>query len=250
MSPDNGELDDQATWLFDPHDPDAPPELVVGCLPLRFALEYNGWPMMLEVIRAYRAEKGLPVVPPGQPENSRTLGSGLNEADRRLIGVRYAAALERELAPLAGPLQVRIDPSGPEILVDGHEPGTTGPGYLDVASIYQVAFTLATTVVVWAQFAGAVRSVADRLRERTGQRVRLNSGTAIFVAADAIFEETGERDLTLSFSTEMNPDAADESLPEVAGFAVGFRDKSSVRIALMDEFGERVVVRLVPLPFA
>jgi hypothetical protein len=250
MWPDNGDADELASWWFDPDHPEAPPIAMIGCLELQFGLEYIGWPLMEEVIRAYRTEKGLPVVPAEVGSEIVALGAGLNEADRQLIGVRYAAALEQELAPLAEPLHVRIDPRGPEINVHGHEVGMTGPGEVDFVALYGAAFTLATAVVVWAQFADTVKSVVKRLRERTGHPVRLNTGTAIFVAADAIFKETGERDLTLSFSAEMNPDAEVESLPEVAGYAVGFRDKSSVRIALMDEFGEHIVVRLLPLPFA
>ena len=247
MGPDDGDDDELGSWWFDPDDPHAPPVAVIGCLELTFGFEYNGWPVMEEVIRAYRIEKGLSAETAG----IFSMGAGLNEIDRQLIGVRYAATLEKDLAPVAEPLLVRINPSGPEIPVDGHEVGVTGPGDFDFAALYGPALGLATTVVVWAEFADKVKSLVKWLRERTGDPVRLNTGTAVFVAADAIFKQTGDRDLTLSFSTEMNPDSGDQSiLPEAAGFAVGFRDKSSVRIALMDEFGESVIVKLLPLPFA
>jgi hypothetical protein len=178
-----------------------------------------------------------------------TLGAGLAEADRVLIGNRFAAELEEDLASVSGPLRVSIAPQPPNINIEGSGIAVCGPGLPDLATLYGFAFTGAEHITVWAGFAFGVRQIVKRLRERTGQPVYLDTGSAIMVAADAIEKETGEYDLTFAFSTEVNSRtsaSAGSRLPD--GFAVGFRGESSVRIALMDPFGDSVAVGLLPLP--
>jgi hypothetical protein len=222
----------------------------VGCLSLRFNVEYDAWPVMEETIRAYRAEKGLPDVATDRDglSPSMTLGDGLQESDRALIGARFASQLEEDLASLGGPLRVRIAPQSPNISIEGSGLACCGPGAPDLATLYGLAFTGADQLMVWAGFALGLRAIVKKLRERTGQPVYLDTGSAIFAAADAIQKETGEVDLTLAFSTEVNAGSDNMGWRPLDGFAVGFRDKSSVRIALMDRSGENMIVRLLPMP--
>jgi hypothetical protein len=224
----------------------------VGCLNPRFNVEYDAWPLMEATIRAYRAEKGLPDVPidPNGLSPLMTLGDGLQESDRVPIGARCASELEEDLGSVGGPLRVRIAPRPPNISIEGSGVAVCGPGAPDLATLYGLAFTGAEQLTVWAGFALGLHEIVKRLRERSGQPVYLDTGSAIFVAADAIQRETGENDLTLAFSTEVNAGSDNTGWRPLGGFAVGFRDRSSVRIALMDPCGENVVVRLLPMPLA
>jgi hypothetical protein len=212
-----------------------------------FCLMYNAWPVMEGAIRTRRTEKGLPEVPEGQSDID--IGAGLNEADRQLIGARFGSALEADLAPVAGPLGVRVDHSGPDIRVEGYEVGICGPGVPDLVAMFAPALDLAATVVVLAQFADVVKAIARRLKELTEDSVYLNEGTAAIVAAKAVCDQTGEFDLTVAFSTAItgaiSPEDGSGGRPD--GFAVGFRGDASLRIVLMDLTGERIVVRLLPM---
>jgi hypothetical protein len=108
-----------------------------------------------------------------------------------------------------------------------------------------------TQLVTLAGLAAIVRNLAQRLEKVTGRPVELDTGTAVLIAADAAFRETGERDLTLAFSTEVAGAFTPEDMSgNVEGFAVGFRDDASIRLVLMDHFGEHLSVRLVPVPWA
>jgi hypothetical protein len=222
--------------------------LVVGCQELFFGVEYVAHPLMVEVIHAYRADKGLPDISK-QDVGYLDLGDGLKEEDRAVIGNIFASRLERDLGAVSDLLRVGVGPMPPDIRIEGSGVSCCGPGFPDMVSIYGLAFTGVEQLTIWASFAVGLRQIVKRLRERTRHPVYLTRGTAIFIAADAIQRGNGEGDLTLAFSTEVNPHMTrDFGLPHVDGFAVGFRNKSSVRIVLMDPCGQKVVVRLLRLP--
>ncbi|MGD0248451.1 MAG: hypothetical protein ABSB75_05285 [Candidatus Limnocylindrales bacterium] len=214
-----------------------------GSLSPRFNLQYDGAPFLDRVIREYRRAKGLP--------ESDDLGSGLKEGDRAIIGARFAELLAEGLQPHAGPFLVSVQEKPPNINIEGSGVACCGPAGLDLVTLYGFAATAADQIVTWAALLVGVRSLIRRLRELTHQPVELDTGTAIIVAADAILGQTGERDLTLAFSTEVTGalSPSDQS-GHPDGFAVGFRGDGSLRLALMDLAGERVVVRLVPMLWA
>jgi hypothetical protein len=221
----------------------------VGLISLRFNLRYDGWRFLERVIRDYRREKGLPEAPASTPDGAWAgtyLGEGLKEADRSIIGARYADALRKELEAEQDEFRLGIPDNPPNIDIEGSGIRCMGPGG-DLLTLYGIVFTGAEQLVVWASLCLGVRALMRRLAELTDQPVELDTGSAVIVAADEILRETGERDLVLAFSTEVSPFEPNLSC-DVDGFAVGFRERASIRVALMDRQGEHVIVRLMPMP--
>jgi len=211
--------------------------------PARFNLQYDGWPFLEEVIQGYRREKGLP-----ESREFDDLGSGLKGPDRAVIGARFAELMKIELSSRAGPFGISVAEKPPNIDIDGSGVGVCGPVGLDLVTLYGFAITAADHIVTWAALAKGLRTLMRRLQKVARVPIELDTGTAIIIAADEIQRQTGERFLTLAFSVEIAGAMCEEDMSgNHDGFAVGFRDRASLRVAVMDVVGGNAVVHLVPM---
>lgn len=95
--------------------------------------------------------------------------------------------------------------------------------------------------------AEGLRKLFGWLKGRGADPLTVDNGTAMILAAGAIFGNTSERDLTLNFVEEIRPAVRDWE-GQVEGYLVGFRNESTifeVPVMLDGSVGEMIVL---PIP--
>ena len=108
-------------------------------------------------------------------------------------------------------------------------------------ALYIIGVTLGVIggIVTLAEFAAIVRKAIAKARELTKNDVGMSNGTAVILAADAIIESTGERDLTFAFETPMTrylPDL-EEFDSSFDGWLIGFRSRDKLHVVHVDFLG-------------
>ena len=155
--------------------------------------------------------------------------------DHRAISREYIRRVEDALGPVVADanLTVRAEPWG------GTKTGGPIPDQQYAVQLLGFVMTAATTIVLLVDFADVVHRVIAKAKELTKNEVGISNGDAVILAAEAIFNNTGERDLTLAFETRMSRYllAVDEMDSTSDGWLVGFRSQDRLYTAHVDWFG-------------
>jgi hypothetical protein len=152
------------------------------------------------------------------------------------IGDEYAAMMDRELGEIvAGTgVSVQTEPWG------GAPTGGYSPDQYSAISLIGLAFDSMTNIVTVVGFAAIVRRLMVKAREMTGTDVAISNGDAVLLAADAIYRNTGDADLSLAFVTTMNAylPTVDEMDPGSDGYLVGYRSEQQLHVVHVDWAGK------------
>lgn len=155
--------------------------------------------------------------------------------DDGAVSREYTRQVEEALGAIVSDanLGVRAEPWG------GPKAGGPIPDQQYAVELVGFAITAATTIVSLVGFADVLHRVIAKAKELTKNEVGLSNGDAVILAAEAIFNSTGERDLTFAFETPMSrylPDV-DEGHSTFDGWLVGFRSRDRLHTAHVDWFG-------------
>lgn len=156
--------------------------------------------------------------------------------DDGAVGREYSRQVEETLDAIVSDanLRVRAEPWG------GPKTGGPIPDQQYAVQLLGFAITAATTIVLLVDFADVMHRVIAKAKELTKNEVGISNGDAVILAAEAIFNSTGERDLTFAFETPMSrylPDV-DEGHSTFDGWLVGFRSRDRLYTAHVDWFGQ------------
>lgn len=155
--------------------------------------------------------------------------------DDRNVSHQYTSRVEDALEPVVASANLRVlaEPWG------GVKTGGPIPDQQYAVQLIGFAVTAATTIVLLTDFADVLHRVIAKTKELTKNDVGISNGDAVILAAEAIFGQTGERDLAFAFETPMS-----KYLPDVEewegtfdGWLVGFRSRDRLYTAHVDWFG-------------
>lgn len=130
-------------------------------------------------------------------------------------------------------LTVKAEPWG------GRKTGGPIPEQQYAVQILGIVVGAMGSIVVLVEFADVIRRAIAKAKELTKNDVGISNGHAVILAADAIFNSTGERELSFAFETPMNQYLPDvhEGWSTFDGWLIGFRSRDRLHIAHVDWFG-------------
>lgn len=168
-----------------------------------------------------------------------------NAGSYEVVNERYVTRLVGELKPVAGSLKVVPEP------YTGGKAGGPIPDQTYVVNLIGVASDLAGRLADFVALGIIIRGVIGKLRSITHNEVAVSDGCAIVLAAEAIFESTARRDLTLAFVTPLHDFLIDAGGGQGsdAGFMVGFRDRHELFVVQVSRTGA-VSLAGTPIPLS
>ena len=151
---------------------------------------------------------------------------------------KYEAAITDALASKEISVTASVEPWG------GPKTGGPVPEAQYAVDILNIAWDWTGKISNLAGLIIIGKGVLMALERVTRRKARIDDGFAIIYAADAIFEATGEVDLTLAFCAPLNRHllSLDQPSTPSSGYLVGFRSATALRMATVDDDG---TVRLV-----